>query len=218
MSKTLNGRGRKRIEMGGQRSGRLVVVRPSHQDTNNNRWFWICLCDCGAETIVNGYSLRSCVTRSCGCIRAEQIGRLRRTHGQSETVEYKTWRQMRGRCNNPRSKDYSFYGGRGISVCSEWSDSFKAFYRDMGPRPSAQHTIDRIDNDGNYEPGNCRWATRKQQSRNTRYNRRITFRGITLCTAEWAEKTGITPGMLRDRLDRGWAVERVLMAEPGADR
>lgn len=116
---------------------------------------------------------------------------------------YSVWRYMLRRCIDPRDKAYAHYGGRGISVCDRWLDR-KAFVADMGPRPSHRHQIDRIDTNGNYEPGNCRWATPKEQSRNTRRNVLVTIDGHTRCVAEWAEVFGISPHRIHQRLKGGW--------------
>lgn len=117
---------------------------------------------------------------------------------------------MRTRCSNPQFKDWAIYGGRGISVCPEWN-SFERFFADMGPKPGPLFTLDRIDSDGNYEPTNCRWATRKQQANNWKHrNRRVTFNGETLSLPEWAARVGITRESLRDRLDSGWTVEMAM--------
>ncbi len=117
---------------------------------------------------------------------------------------------MNGRCTNERNKFFHNYGGRGITVCDRWRDSFENFLADMGPRPSEQHSIDRIDNNGNYEPGNCRWATKKQQLHNLRRNHFMTFNGETLVMAEWARRIGATPQGIIARLNNGWSDERAL--------
>lgn len=124
--------------------------------------------------------------------------------------EYSIWMNMRARCNNPRNGSYDKYGGRGITVCERWQADFLNFLQDMGRRPSTDHSIDRIDNDGDYEPGNCRWATRKEQCRNRRSSRRIGFCGETKTMAEWAEETGLPTNVIFWRLQRGWTVERAL--------
>ncbi len=118
---------------------------------------------------------------------------------------------MRGRCRDPRNKCFANYGGRGITVCERWSD-FAAFLADMGPRPSLEHSIDRIDNSAGYSPENCRWATKSDQMRNTRRNNNLTFRGETLCVSAWAERVGIARRTLLSRIKLGWSVERVLTA------
>ena len=123
--------------------------------------------------------------------------------------EYQIWKQMRYRCSNPRTRNYHNYGGRGIKVCGRWS-VFKNFWEDMGPRPATHYSLDRIDNDGNYEPDNCRWATPKQQGRNARYNRILTHNGRSMCLADWSEATGIRHSIIRKRLTRGWPVDLAL--------
>jgi len=118
---------------------------------------------------------------------------------------------MLDRCYDEKNSAFHLYGGRGITVCSRWRKSFEAFQRDMGPRPSRRHSVDRINTDGNYEPGNCRWATPKEQARNMRSNRILTAFGKSLCVAAWAEETGIPVGVLRDRIGKlGWETERAL--------
>lgn len=133
------------------------------------------------------------------------------THGQGRpaTPTYRVWLGMRQRCVNPHCAGYSNYGGRGIKVCARW-DSFEAFLSDMGERP-AELFLDRIDNNGNYEPSNCRWATRTVQNRNSRHNRLITFRGVTLPISEWAERQGLRVHLVQDRIARyGWSPEEAL--------
>lgn len=134
-------------------------------------------------------------------------------HGHTSRVgvsrEYSAWCSMKSRCANPRQRSYSVYGGRGISICPEWSSSFMRFYADMGPCPRG-FSIERIDNDGPYEPGNCRWASRREQDRNTRRNRWLSFNGETLCLADWATRIGLTFAGLKVRLRSGWSVEKAL--------
>lgn len=142
-------------------------------------------------------------------------------HGQTRrsgrTTEYRIWASMIQRCTNPRVRSYRSYGQRGISVCERWL-SFAAFYADVGPRPSTKHTLDRIDNDGHYEPGNVRWATALEQSRNSRHARRYEFNGEVRCISEWAEVTGINYWTLRHRFDAGWSPERALSTAVGQAR
>lgn len=124
--------------------------------------------------------------------------------------ERRLWRGMIARCENPKKTCFERYGGRGISVHPRWRHSFEAFLEDVGPRPTPAHSLERIDNDRGYEPGNVTWATIKEQSRNKRTNRRVTFQGKTACLAEWAEVTGLSIGRLHKRLAAGWSVERTL--------
>lgn len=139
-------------------------------------------------------------------------------HGHStrsnQSAEYRTWANMLLRCRNPGASNYAYYGGRGIRVCERWL-TFENFFADVGPRPSAKHTLDRINSEGHYEPGNVRWATMKEQGRNTRRNHLITFGGETLCAAEWAERTGIDQIAIIKRLRRGWSVEDALTRPAG---
>lgn len=135
------------------------------------------------------------------------------THGMSYSPEYRAWRSMKQRCCNPRSPKYADYGARGIKICSHWLNDFVAFYRDVGARPSPAFSLDREDNNGDYSPGNCRWATKKQQQRNTRRNRILSYCGIEKTQAEWAFLFSISWEVLHGRLQRGWSVEAALETE-----
>lgn len=134
-------------------------------------------------------------------------------HGMSFTPEYRAWRSMKERCLNTRHKAYSRYGGRGIAVCDRWLE-FEHFYTDMGDRTSPEHSLDRIDNDGGYEPGNCKWSTRIEQQFNRRSTKPITFMGETKVAREWGEAIGLHEDTIHQRIRHGWPLERAL-TEPG---
>lgn len=160
----------------------------------NQRSHWFCKCECGAEKVVSQSNLKSGASRSCGCLKDEESSVRNRTHGQSKTREYRIWKGMIKRCENVNSSGYHKYGGRGIKVSPVWRSSFEAFIHYMGPCPDG-FSIDRIDCNGNYEPGNCRWACNEVQVYNKRNT--ITFEGKTL--REWEAITGVSYGTLKRR-------------------
>lgn len=157
-------------EMAGKRFGRWTVEGRGHNPTKSSRAiFWVCRCDCGSVKSICGTALRTGESQSCGCLSADKTGERRRKHGESKkSPEYLIWGTMKARCHRPNAQGYYKYGARGITVCQEWRDSYEAFLRDMGRRPSPKHSIDRIDNNQGYSPQNCRWATATQQMCNTR--------------------------------------------------
>lgn len=195
----------------GHRFGRLLVVGFDRKVGTHRHW--IVQCDCGRAKSVRQASLVSGLTTSCGCLqkeRAADIGRKSARHGKFGTPIYAVWSSMIARCSNPSADSYKNYGGRGISVCERWR-VFKNFLADMGDRPTGM-SLDRIDVNGNYEPGNCRWATQKEQMNNTTKNRRLTLNGRTMNVTEWAETLGINRKTLETRVARGWSAERALTA------
>lgn len=192
----------------GLRFGRLTAISEAGL-YQSRRVLWLCRCDCGAEIVARGDCLRSGVTKSCGCLRKE----LPTTHGLTDTPEYNSWCSMRARCLNPNDQEAHNYSARGIAVCDRWSDNFEAFYGDMGPRPSPSHSLDRIDTDGNYEPGNCRWATATEQVRNRRVTIMVNVAGKEVSLAEAAQRAGVRYATAWNRMRMGWPIERVLTAE-----
>jgi hypothetical protein len=154
------------VDHTGRRYGRLTA--DSLSGVVEGRTVWNFLCDCGNEVTMAVYRVVGGSTVSCGCFRNEQLGAVNRTHGLSKHPLYQIWKGMKARCYNEKNPSYHNYGGRGIKVCDRWRDSVEDFIEDLGERPSLSHTIDRIDNDGNYEPDNCKWSTKEEQSQNTR--------------------------------------------------
>jgi hypothetical protein len=157
------------IDITGQRFGRLTVIKRVGRK-NDGHAAWQCRCDCGTKTIVSGSSLRKGDSQSCGCLKPTVITLARMTHGHSRTVEHRTWMNIHYRCNNPDSKDFPNYGGRGIKVCKRWRH-FENFLADMGPRPKG-YSIERINNDKNYKPSNCKWIPIGEQQKNQRRTKR----------------------------------------------
>ena len=183
--------------------GHLTVVGQSESSACGSIR-WVCRCVCGNETEVRATHLRGGHTRSCGC-------RGRPNDGRTKT--YNAWSAMRQRCTNPQLPTWGRYGGRGIKVSPLW-DSFDRFLQDVGPAPSPSHSLDRINPDGDYEPGNVRWATPSGQARNRTNTRHLTFKGETHCLQEWAAIVGITPGALGHRLKAGWDLEQAMTTPP----
>jgi hypothetical protein len=198
----------RRLQLGNMVFGNLTVIAPTTPDAKG-QIKWYCQCKCGNTVEAAGSRLKYGGVKSCGCLR--DTGDHGRTHGMSASSEYFIWAGFRSRCEQPTNHAYKNYGGRGVKVCDRWS-SFAAFYEDMGPRPSNQHSIDRIDNGGNYEPENCRWATHGMQARNRRVNHFITFGGETKCLADWARSIAISPQHLSGRLRGGWPLSAALRA------
>lgn len=166
--------------MVGKKYSRLTALKNSGVN-KNGRILWECLCDCGNTTIVDGISIRNGAIKSCGCLVSDKIKERNTTHGLSKTPEYKIWKDIRKRVNNINHKNYNLYGGRGIKISPNWDD-FTVFLADMGKRPSLKHSIDRINNDGDYCKENCRWATQLEQCHNkNNYSRNKTGQaGVSL--------------------------------------
>jgi hypothetical protein len=204
----------------GHRFGRLTVVA-SAPSSAQGRARWRCHCDCGAESVVLGKKLLSGTQKSCGCFRAEVLrsaGAANVSHGHARaeaSPTYRTWKSMLSRCTNPNATAFPRYGGRGVAVCARW-EVFENFLADMGERPAGT-TLDRFPNRaGNYEPDNCRWATPTEQARNRSSSRPLTVAGVTLTIAEWAERRGLRPSTIHERLRRGWSAADALGFDKGA--
>lgn len=211
----------KSIDLFEQQFGRLVVLQRV-DSSNRGRSRWLCLCDCGKEITVLGYSLRNGHTKSCGCLNIEKIIQRSTKHGHNRmgktTGIYRSWHHMKDRCTNPNDQDWKDYGGRGITVCKEWLP-FIDFRRDMEKDWKPGLTLERIDNKLGYFKDNCYWGTRKQQARNTRRNRSITCFGKTQCLAAWAEEYNIPYGALLARIDKlDWTLKDALTIPVGQRR
>lgn len=197
------------IDQTGKRFGMLVVVeRAPRIQEKKSIVRWVCQCDCGKTAIVWASNLKC--AKSCGCAQYANPPRL--THGCCYTPTFSVWQNMRCRCENINNDRYAAYGGRGIRICERWRNSFSNFLEDMGEKPSPKHSIDRIDNDGDYEPENCRWATAKEQARNRRSSRMVTIDGVTKCAAEWCEIYGMALVRFHSRIHRGWSELKALTA------
>jgi|SRR3954463_6532156 len=193
-----------RLDLIGTQFGRWVVVGQSHKNASGEV-FWLCRCECGKERPVKAGSLRCGRSTSCGCAHRDAVTQ----HGMTGTPTFRSWDGMLQRCTNPKAPDYDRYGGRGITVCEAWRDSFNQFLIDMGTRPEGM-TLDRIDTDKGYEPRNCRWATGKTQQRNRRMMPKLTHDGVTQTFSDWAEATGIPAKVLLWRFRNGWNAEKSL--------
>ncbi len=192
------------IDLKDQTFDRLYVVSFSHKDEKGRMW-WNCHCSCGTDKPIRAKHLRAHAVKSCGCL-PEDIKRL-------PVDGYGCYSSMIQRCCNPKDKQYWRYGGRGIKVCDRWRESAKNFFEDMGPRPSRKHSIDRFpDQDGDYQPGNCRWATKQEQARNRRNNRLYEHNGVSRLIIDWAEHTGINVATIKSRLRLGWPFAEAIEA------
>lgn len=200
-----------RVDLTGRVYGQLTVVRLFEVLKPKCVTRWLCRCDCGREKIVRGSNLHSGQVSSCGCWK----------RGLTKTPTYSSWSSMKSRCLNPRNTNYPMYGGRGVRICDRWLESFDNFFADMGERPSLDHSIDRIDVDGHYEPNNCRWADRSTQRRNQRSGRRgykIEFQGRCMTVRAWAVAIGLSERALGHRLRAGWPVDAALTKPASAAR
>lgn len=205
------GRKRKTVaDWTGHKFGRLTVISTTFRSAGVS--FVSCRCDCGVEKKVRLGALGKS-SKSCGCLHREALSLRRKTHGATSggkrTPIYRIWSGIKERCESPTCKGFQAYGGRGIKLCERW-DKFENFLADMGPRPSHNHSIDRKDNDGNYEPGNCRWATDTEQSRNRSCTVNLSISGRVQCVSAWATELNMSRATLDWRLKHGFPIEKIL--------
>lgn len=191
------------------RFGRLVALAFFDRSIKPRVARWLFRCDCGTEKVIRVDHVSRGAIVSCGCHKREMATK----HGLHGTPEYYVWAAMLERCRNPNSTNYANYGARGISVCVEWSD-FQIFIKDMGERPSNKYSLERVDNDGPYSKANCRWATKEEQARNTRRNRKINYNGQLVTFAEAARMAGIDPSTMWHRINSGWDAPRAIETPP----
>lgn len=199
------------IELG-MKFGLLTVLREGEPTGRFRTRRFYCRCDCGSgkEVLVTSGSLRSGNTTSCGCEWRNSITKHGAAKGYKMTPEYAVWVGMISRCTNPKTSGYHRYGGRGITVCQRWLDSFPAFLEDVGPRPAKGYQLDRKDNNAGYEPGNARWVTRKQNSRNREPCVMLSAFGRVQCVTAWAEEFNIPPESITRRIRQGWDVAKAV--------
>lgn len=203
--------------LAGKKFTRLTVIKRV-ENNKFNQVTWECLCDCGKTVYTTSGKLKSGNSKSCGCYSHDMIAERTRTHGCSGDRLYLVWTGIIRRCNNPNAKEYVRYGGRGIAVCDEWRkfENFKEWAEAQGydnDAPRGKYTIERIDNNGNYEPSNCKFAANKEQARNTRTNRLIQFNGKEMCIAEAAELAGLPYYLVYERIVRlGWSPDAALQS------
>lgn len=200
-------------DLTGQKFNRLTVIKRDGKHKSGNIK-WLCRCDCGNYTHVTTYNLKSGNAISCGCYTSERMTAMNRKHGGFGTRLYEIWRQMHRRCYGVGTKAYKDYGGRGITICDEWKGDFESFRKwALSNGYTDDLTIDRIDNDGNYDPSNCRWATMKAQSNNRRNSHLIEYNGEVHTISEWADIYGVDQVKLWNRLSvRDWELEPSLAA------
>ena len=207
---------KKRLDFAGKQIG-LWTILSFHSVNKHGGALWLSRCACGTTRVVSGWLLSKGETKSCGCAKARFTSEANRTHGESKTPTYRSWASMIQRCLNASNKNYNRYGGRGITVCDRWL-SFENFIADMGPRPTAKHTLDRVNNNGGYNKENCQWLELKFQARNRENSRWVTAFGVTKLMCDWARESGLDQGTIKARIDRcGWSTERAV-TEPAKSR
>lgn len=217
---------RKLIDLIEQVFGRLTVIEEGPRKIRTNgkpRRRWYCQCECGSVVLVPQVNLMIGKSKSCGCYRVDFTRKVKTIHNLCRTPEYSVWQGIKDRCFAPRTTGTANYKGRGITVCERYRNNFIAFYVDVGPKPSSEHSIDRINNNGHYSCGNCeqclqnqwkmniRWATKQTQSNNTRRNRFLTVNGEKFTVAQWARKMSLKPHVIDNRLRDGWSDSRAVL-------
>ena len=200
----------KHIDMTNRQYGQLTAIRRTGATQSSRNATWLFRCECGNECEKDGYSVRSGKVLSCDACGKERIRAASIKHGATDSAEYRIWTGMLTRCYNKSSRAYKDYGGRGIQVCDQWRASFAQFFSDMGRRPSPKHSIDRKDNNGNYEPGNCRWATAHEQAQNKRNSIQVEINGCQASLADCAKVSGYTRAAIYQRHKRGITGEALL--------
>lgn len=195
----------------GDKYGEWTVLEFSHK-TSKGGDLWLCKCKCEVVKPVRMHSLLNGRSKSCkSCANKAKTCNI--THGLTNSPTYSSWKGMKERCTNENNKKYDYYGGRGVTLCERWH-SFNNFLEDMGEKPEKNWHIDRIDVNGNYEPGNCRWITLAENNRNKRTNVVLEFNNESKCLAEWSRETGVSSQLFRYRLSKGWPIEEALFTPP----
>lgn len=202
----------KNDDMAGQRFSRLLVLKDK-TSIKHSAYMCLCVCDCGVTKEYSRSNVRLGKSKSCGCLAREKTSEVSRTHGMSKAAVYGVWNRMWSRCTNPTVDRFHRYGGRGIMVCERWA-KFENFLADMGDLPSPEHSIGRIDNDGNYEPSNCRWETKAEQQNNTSRSVFIEWIGERKTVTEWAKVLGIPYSTLSQRISAGMPIEKAMCSNP----
>lgn len=202
-------------DLTGKRFGRLVAMKV---DNSGRRRRWECLCDCGKTTMVEASLLNCGRTRSCGCLSVDHASSMNASHGMTGTKIYKAWKGIKKRCFNQSEKAYKNYGGRGITLCDEWVDDFPAFYAYIGDPPTDRHTVGRIDNEGDYRPGNVRWETYAEQNSNKRNNKVYEYKGSSYHLDELVAMSGVSWSTMASRLiTLGWPVDKAVETPAGGN-
>lgn len=199
------------LNLAGKRFGRLTALSLS-ENRPCKKTAWNCTCLCGNHVTVLSNNLIRGLTSSCGCLQSELSSKRQLSHGHTQnriSPEYRAWYHMIERCYNPKDSAFKYYGGRGITVCASWRQKFENFLMDLGLRPAGM-SLDRKEVNGNYDPGNCRWATKEEQVNNTRRNLFLTVNGVTLTAAQWGRKMGISSKVISRRIACGWSHDRAV--------